>query len=230
MANMQIFESLNFVERATSAELVQEAIMQAIVQGELRSGDPLVETELAARLGVSRGPIREALAELERMGLVDKLPYKGSFVSQLTQDDIRELYTIRTHLEGLAARCVVERAEDRAKSAEILSDILEQMWQGAQQQSPSMLVELDLKFHRTLYILSGHKLLIQIWRNDLEASLQRYLFLKQNRLYINRGEAVGLHQPIVDAIRSGDADAAEAAARRHVIEAGRRSLSEEVTL
>lgn len=223
MMDTRSFDSLNIVTRATSAELAQEAITRAILLGEFRPGDPLTEVDLANRLGVSRGPVREALAELERMGLVDKIPYKGSFVSYLTEDDVRELYTVREHLEGLAARCIAERKETAAENAAKLEAILAQMHQIALKQDPATLVELDLQFHRSLFELSGHKLLIQIWEHHLETSLKRFLFLKQNRLYMNPIEAITLHQPIVDAICSGDADKAEAVAKHHVIEAGNRN-------
>lgn len=227
MENKSTLETLNAVDRLTSAELVQGAITRAIVRGEVRPGDPLIETELANRLGLSRGPVREALAQLERMGIVEKIPYKGSFVSHLSQDDIRELYTVRTRLEGLAARRIAEGAGgDNGESIAILDGILDEMRQAAREQNYTTLVELDLQFHRALCVLSRHKLLIQIWENDLEISLKRFLFLKQKRLYTNPMEAVDLHQPIVDAIRSGDPDKAEAAATHHVIEAGKRSSVE----
>lgn len=227
MANKSVFETLNVVDRLTSSELVQGAITRAIVRGQIRPGDSLVETDLANRLGVSRGPVREALAQLERMGLVEKIPYKGSFVSNLTQEDVRELYTVRTRLEGLAARRIAEgEGGDREESIAMLESILDEMRAAAREQDNTTLVELDLQFHRALCVLSSHKLLMQIWENHLEISLKRFLFLKQERLYTNPSEAVDLHQPIVDAIRSGDADKAEAAATHHVIEAGKRSSVE----
>lgn len=222
MENKSVFDSLNTVDRPTSADLVQNVVSSAIVRGELRPGDPLVETELANRLGVSRGPIREALGQLERMGLVEKIPYKGSFVSHLTEDDVRELYTVRTRLEGLAARRIAERGD--AESAARLDAILDRMRQAAEEEEFAKLVDIDLLFHKTLCELSEHKLLGQIWENHLGVSLKRFLFLKQNRLYTHPREAVLLHQPIVDAIRSGDPDRAEAAATHHVIEAGKRTL------
>lgn len=227
MANKSVFETLNVVDRLTSTELVQDAITRAIVRGQIRPGDSLVETDLANRLGVSRGPVREALAQLERMGLVEKIPYKGSFVSNLTQEDVNELYTVRTRLEGLAARRIAEgEGGDREESIAMLESILDEMRAASKEQDNATLVELDLRFHRALCVLSKHKLLMQIWENHLEISLKRFLFLKQERLYKNPSEAVDIHQPIVDAIRSGDADKAEAAATHHVIEAGKRSSVE----
>lgn len=221
MVSKSAFDSLNAVDRMTSSELVQGAVTRAIVRGEIRPGDPLVETELANRLSVSRGPIREALAQLERMGLVEKIPYKGSFVSHLTEDDVRELYTIRTRLEGLAARRIAENVKENAQSVTILDGILDQMRAAAKEHDYTALVELDLQFHRALCVLSEHRLLVQIWETHLEISLKRFLFLKQNRLYTDPIGAADLHQPIVDAIRSGDANKAEAAATHHVIEAGK---------
>jgi DNA-binding GntR family transcriptional regulator len=86
----------------------------AIVTGTLASGDKLVETRLGEQLGVSRGPIREAFRRLEQMGLVEKIPYRGTFVTTLTDNDINELNTVRMPLEGIAARILAERNDTQA--------------------------------------------------------------------------------------------------------------------
>lgn len=217
------FEALEVIERPTSAELVQEAVTKEIVRGTIRPGDRLIESELGNRLGVSRGPVREALAQLERIGLIDKIPYKGCFVSHLTEEDVHELYTMRTRLEGLAARRIA--ASESKDAVAQLDAVLDRMRESAEAQDFAALVELDLEFHGLLCKLSEHKLLTQIWENHVGVSLKRFLFLKQTRLYADPFEAVLLHQPIVDAISSGDPEAAEAAAMYHVVEAGERTFA-----
>ena len=79
-------------------------IKAAILNLELKPGDPLVEGELAERLGISKTPVRDALTELRREGLVTKIPYSGTCVSEITQQDIRDIIQIRGVLEALAAR------------------------------------------------------------------------------------------------------------------------------
>lgn len=216
----QTQKALPRFDRVTATDHAQAILMRAIVRGELRSGDPLIETELAAQLGISRGPVREALVQLEHIGLAEKVPYKGTYVSQLTEQDVHELYTIRSPVEGLAARLIAGRRDSAAVVQ--LAEIVARMGCVGEGDDTTALVELDFLFHDTLCRLSKHKLLYQIWATQLGARLKRFLFLKEARLYVNPREAELLHGPIVDATRSGHPGRARAAAMQHVVEAGER--------
>ena len=89
------------------------SLESAILTGELKPCERLVEQELAARLGMSRTPIREALRRLEERGLVRILPHRGAVVAEISPVDIENIYTVRCHVESLAARLAAERLADR---------------------------------------------------------------------------------------------------------------------
>ena len=89
---------------STLTERVYSSVKEAILSLNLKPGSPLVEDELAGQLGTSKTPVRDALLALERDGLVTKIPYKGTYVSELTEDDAVEIFQLRSALEGLASR------------------------------------------------------------------------------------------------------------------------------
>lgn len=209
-----IENTLKYIERGDPlVEVVLQEITEAIVSGRLQPDDKLVETKLGEQLGVSRGPVREAFRRLEQMGLVEKIPYRGTFVSKLSEHDIKELHSVRGPLEGLAARILAERGDpqDIAK----LEEILAEMRRVAASGDASRMIILDVNFHDTLIELSEHKLLREIWA-PVSVRLHRFLLLKRQRLYRTLMEASRLHEPIVQAIAAGEVEQAEAAARGHV--------------
>jgi len=196
-------------------ESVLQNISEAIVIGRLQPGNKLVEAQLAEQLGVSRGPVREAIRRLEQMGLVEKIPYRGAFVSQLTNYDIEELYSIRESLEGLAARLLAQRQDARAVTS--LNAIIKRMSQAAEAGDESKIVTLDADFHDTLISLCNHKLLNEIWE-PVSIRMRRFLLLKKRYRYENDLKmVVRLHTPIVEAIAAGDVTEAEVVARNHVV-------------
>ncbi|HBY97917.1 MAG TPA: GntR family transcriptional regulator [Chloroflexi bacterium] len=212
--------ALNQIERADPlVERVLAEITDAIVTGRLRPGDQLVETRLGEQLGVSRGPVREAFRRLEQMGLIEKIPYRGAFVSTLTERDIEELHRVRGPLEGLAARLLAERLDSAVIAR--LDAILDQMRQAAVDADQGRMIELDAGFHDALVGLADHKLLGEVWV-AVSVRLRRFLLLKRQRLYRTLQEAAPLHEPIVRAIAAGDPERAALEAQRHVAEAGQR--------
>lgn len=207
------------IERADSlVEVVLQKISDAIVSGHLLPGDRLVEAQLGEQLGVSRGPVREAIRRLEQMGLVEKVPYRGTFVSRLSDRDIEELHRVRATLEGLAARLLAEHRDPNAIAA--LNGIIAEMRQAAPRGEQGRMTTLDSDFHDALVRLTGNKLLNEVWE-VVSVRLRRYLILKRHRYYRELSQVPSMHEPIVRAIESGDPDAAAEAAQRHVIEASR---------
>lgn len=206
------------IERADPlVDSVLQRMTQAIITGRLKPGDKLVETRLGDMLGVSRGPVREAFRRLEQMGLVDKIPYRGAFVSTLTQRDIDELHSLRGPLEGMAARLLAEGRDPQALAR--LEDLLQGMRRAAGRGDQGAIIALDADFHDALITLSDHKLLGEVWA-PVSVRLRRFLLLKRQRLYRTLADAALLHEPIVAAIAQGDAEQAEAEARRHIAAAG----------
>jgi DNA-binding GntR family transcriptional regulator len=202
------------VERADFlAESVLQEIIEAIVTNRLRPGEKLVETRLADQLGVSRGPVREAFRRMEQMGLVEKFPYRGAFVSALTKQDVEELHTVRESLECLAAQLLAERRDPQA--IEKLESIVSEMGQADISSDRRQMIALDVDFHNALIELTEHKLLYEIWQ-IVGVRLRRFLYLKGERLYRTPAEAVKIHEPILKAIAAGEVKQAELEARRHV--------------
>ena len=213
---------LDTVDRGTLSDRVMRSVAEAIINEKLDPGGLLVESQIAEQMGVSRGPVREALVQLEHMGLVERISHKGTFVRELSEKDLRELYTLRSVLEGLAARLITKNYDTEA--LELLEGLVEQMQQAAENGDLETLLDLDLQFHNNLCSLSGHELLIRVWMNHLQMRfrLKRSLLLRKERLYTDPMEAVELHRHIVEVICSGDPQAAERAAVQHAIEGGER--------
>ena len=212
---------LQYIERGDLVDQVVDEIVAAIVTGQFPPGAKLVEMQIGEQLGVSRGPVREAFRRLEQMGLVVKVPYRGTFVATLTVDDIRELHDLRAPLEGRAARLVAEKSDPA--DAERLVGILDAMRRLPPSGDHSRTITLDADFHDTLIALSGHRLLQELWAT-IGVRLRSFLMLKRKRLYQTAHEAAALHEAIVEAIAAGDGPAAEKAAYQHAIEAGRRHV------
>ena len=95
---------VNMNEYLPLRDVVFNTLRQAILRGELKPGERLMEIQLANKLGVSRTPIREAIRKLELEGLVSIIPNKGAYVTGITRKDVEDIYAIRSLLEGLCAR------------------------------------------------------------------------------------------------------------------------------
>ena len=205
---------LGEIDRGESlVEIVLQRMTDAIVAGEIGPDEKLVEARLAQQLGVSRGPVREAVRRLEQMGLVEKVPYLGTFVTGMSREDIEELYEVRAPLEALAARILAERENPQDVSR--LREIIHDMQKAIEQDRPSQLFFHDAAFHDTLIELTENKLLAEIWKL-VSIQMRRIILMKRERPYHSLHDVVAVHQPIVDAIASKDPERAAAEARRHV--------------
>jgi DNA-binding GntR family transcriptional regulator len=142
-------------------ELVVNLLREMIVTGQFQPGAHLKEAELAAALRVSRGPVREALAQLEGEGYVELRRHRGAFVSTLTAVDVEEVYTLRAAIERLAA----ERACTRMGETEFakMDAALEQMKAAKVGVAPEEVVRLDLQFHDIIYAACDHQRVQRVW-------------------------------------------------------------------
>ena len=205
------------------------AIEKAVLVGTVEPGQRLVESEIARQMGISKAPVREALRELERLGLVVSYPRRGTFVAALTPTVACEAYSLRAVIESYAARLAVGRCAERDLEGmeELIARADDQPRDGAENLIRT--AELDLAFHDQIYRLSGHRQLQEAWRN-LRARIRVLLVATallgdakptewRPRAY-SRG-----HAPIVAALRAHDPDRAEAAVIRHLAD-GERMLVE----
>ena len=187
-------------------------ILEAIDSGEFRPGARLLETELAARFGVSRTPVREALRRLETQGVVTHEPRKGAVVASLDYDQLGELYAVREVMEGLSARL----AARHASPAEIQL-LREMIAEDRRVTDPKAQSQANKRFHRQLHLTSHNRYLIQTLdpvRRSL-ALLGNTTFSAPGRIKSSNDE----HEIIVNAIEARDEDAADEAARKHIANA-----------
>lgn len=149
---------------------------------------------------MSRGPIREALGQLEQEGLVQSVPYKGVFITELTRRNVDELYSVRTALELLA----VERSVDRMSDGEFaqLDSIVDEMRAAARAGDLNLLVDLDLHFHEYLIEKADHELVLRLWRT-LEVSIRRCLHTR-HQIYTFLDEVIGSHPTLITALKQRD--------------------------
>ncbi|MES0810833.1 GntR family transcriptional regulator [Roseibium sp. SCPC15] len=196
----------------TLSTIVCEAIEEMIISGELEAGDRINESALAARLGVSRGPIREACRSLEQAGLLVSATNHGMYVREMTLDEARDLYEVRGALAGLTGRLIVERASDETLGK--LADLVEKMDVAAGEENLSRYYALNLDFHGLLVEAAENPALQQSYRwivNQLHLFRRRGLVQKGNLVVSNQE-----HRAITDALLARDTQAADDAMRRHV--------------
>lgn len=206
-------ERFAHLERA--ADMVHEALREAILDGELRSGMRLREEELARRFGVSRTPVREALQQLAAEGFVDISPHRGAVVAQLTVEDILAIYIVREVLEGLSARLAARRATP--EQANRLLAILTEMEAAAQAETPAKLADLNLKFHAELRRIANNHVLDR-FLSQIEHAVRR--FGQTTYAYPGRIEAsLREHRAIVEAVLARDPERAEAVSIDHMRQA-----------
>ncbi len=208
-ASLQPIEVASF---SPVREAVFARLRQAIVSGELPPGTRLVERELAAQLGVSRTPVREAFRKLEHEGLVGQSGRKSLVVRQLSRDEVREILAIRATLEGLAAELAAEHA--RPSHLRTFRGLLARMDRAAVSGDTAVLAELNEQFNASLYAAAGSPRLAEMLGSLRE---QADKFARRGYEVPGRAaEAVREHHRIVEAIAAGDREAAAREAREHV--------------
>lgn len=210
---------VNAVERTCTG------IVALIGRGRLVGGSALVEVELAERLGVARGTVREALGRLESRGLAVRARGRGLVVRRLDRKDVEDLYALREQLEGLAVRLAAERqANERpAPLARARLSDERRLWKSLlRDRSYAAFSDANRAFHRTLIDASGNRHLPDV----LDRTLMT-LFASQFGPWIAPADvarAAAQHLEILDAVEAGDGAAAERAMRAHVRESAQTIL------
>ncbi len=185
------------------ADEVADRVRDAIFGGAYPPGAQLREVELSEALGVSRGPVREALLKLEREGLVRSEWHRGALVTTLSDVDVAELDSLRSALEQLAVRLVVASAPDADLDA--IDEVVDRMDRARDEHE---MVRCDIEFHDAVYAASGHRRLIEAWQ---AIRSQVHLFLL-TRIGVNsEGYLAGIpaeHRLLASALRARDGERA----------------------
>lgn len=199
-------------KRATLKERALKVIREAIRNGKLKPGERLIETQLAEEMQISRFPIREAMRCLEKEGLVKTEPFKGTYVTQISEKDMEELYSLRSSLEELAVRILIENLDE--KKVKKLESIVQVMAQASKTDSLDKMIAEDLRFHQTICELSGHRKLLEVWQT-LENQLRVFLMIEKD-FFESAYQYVSTHHPILEAIKYRNKKQAEKEIREHL--------------
>lgn len=206
-------ERINTVARRPLYEEALSAIRTAILRGSFAPGERLYGPDLARDLGLSRGPVREALHKLEQEGIVVSSPHHGSSVVTIDDDEIRDAVALREYLETLHCDRVTAGMTD-----EILTELEDQvgrMSAAAQADDLAGLAENDFAFHDRLISIGRSPLLHRVWRSiagqlQMSLAVSDPVFLKEN------GDIAREHEPILAALRARDPEQLEVALREHL--------------
>lgn len=186
-----------------------------ILSGKYKEQEELREVAIGEELGVSRTPVREAFRQLELEGLIQIIPNKGAYVTGITSKDVRDIYMMRSLLEGLCARWATENITDE-KMEEMEENIYLSEFH-AEKGHYEQLAELDNRFHEIMYEACDSKMLEHTLRDFHQYVLQ---VRKKNLASMQRGKASNHeHKLIMEAIKEKDADKAEKLANAHMINA-----------
>lgn len=177
-------------------------LRHAIVSGQLPPGAHLNESEIAKQMAVSRIPIREAIKKLEQEGLVVRHPNKGVYVISFTEQDVRETFSLRARLEGMAFEWAIPNMAP-ADLAQ-LRVLVQEQETAIRARNYAELARLDMRFHELICQKAGHSRLLKIWY-ELHAQGQMLLNLRFRLMPDYTPETVTTdHMEILDAIERGD--------------------------
>jgi len=205
--------SLTPLSAASRAHQVAESLRNAIVSGQLRPGDRLTETDLAEQLGTSRGPVREALRQLEHEGLVVNHPYRMTEVLGISQEEIEQvLVPIRLVLERFAFQKALPLLTDADFVA--LDLLVESMSQAAQAAEADVLADADIRFHELVIERSGQAHCLQLWR-AIEPRVRAH-FRRDAPEHLDPTAVPDQHIHLLQELRSRDEARVLLALERHI--------------
>ena len=204
--------TVNMDEFPPLRDVVFNTLRRAILTGELKPGERLMEIHLANRLGVSRTPIREAIRKLELEGLVTMIPRRGAEVAQITEKSLQDVLEVRRALDALCAELACDRITQEGKEA--LKKTCDSFEDATKKGNVVNIAEADVALHDIIVEATGNRRLIQLI-NNLSEQMYRYRFeyIKDESGHEN---LVNEHRMIYESIMNGDRERAAAAARLHI--------------
>lgn len=195
----------------TLAYRVYEMVKDRILSGELPPGTRLKDDELARTFGVSNTPVREAMGELEKDGLIETIPYRGRFVKKMSIEETREVYDVRMALEALAARLAVKRIAE--SQLEEMEKALEKYGIAFETDDITAGLEADLAFHDLIVQASGNSTLLRVV-SDLANRIQVLRQVDEGKM--RRKQSLEDHEGILQALKERDGEKAEVQVCRHI--------------
>jgi len=201
---------MSAISRTVLREQVKDILLHRIASGDLKPGERLVETRIAAELGTSQAPVREALRDLELLRMVESEPFRGARVRAFGDAELIEVYPVRAVLEELAAREATKLLDG---DVTLLEREVEAMRAAAKRDDVNALVRHDIAFHRLMVEAAGNVVLEQCWKS---LGVEGRITISLYGTYVEPEEAAERHVPILEAIRSRKPAVAAREARKHV--------------
>lgn len=202
------------LEREVLAERVKDRILTWILEGELAPGSRIVETQVARQLGMSQGPVREALRGLATLGFVEMEPYRGARVRKPSREELVQAMEVRAVLEAMAGALAASRTNK--KLVKDLEEAYAEMLEAADDGNAHDHAVKNTKFHALIVEASGNRTLARVW-SMLEPFSRTYVTASSPGIDLHW--LADRHRVIIDAIREGDEDRAAEAMRIHAAEA-----------
>lgn len=190
-------------------------LREDILNGKYKDNEELKEVAIGEELGVSRTPVREAFRQLELEGLIQIVPNKGAYVTGITAKDVKDIYMIRSSLEGMCARLATENI-----TPEQMEELEENVYLASFHASKGhmeQMAELDNRFHHILYAACDSKML-----ENLLQDFHQYVIRIRRKTLSTKERGIASndeHRQIMEAIKAGNAKEAESLATRHMINA-----------
>lgn len=193
-------------------DVVFRTLREAIIKGELKPGERLMEVQLAEKLGVSRTPVREAIRMLEQDGLAVTIPRRGAEVAHMTEKDMENVLQIREVLDELAVQLAAENMTD--EQMETLEDAALEFEQAIQEENVKQLAQADVVFHDIIYGATENKRLVAII-NNLREQMFRYRieYLRDKEAYPT---LMREHRAIVEGLKKRDKESVSEIMRAHI--------------
>ncbi len=205
-------KKINLHDYQPLRDVIFNSLREAIIVGELKPGERLMEVHLAEKMGVSRTPVREAIRKLELEGFVTMIPRKGAHVAELSVKDIMDVLELRASLDGLAASLAAKRI--RKDELNSLKSVYASLNDYIEKDNLQGSIKKDIEFHEIIYRASRNDRLIQIIDNLREQVLRfRVLYLKD---YGSPKNLIPEHNEIFNSIKNHDCEKAEKAAEQHI--------------
>ncbi len=204
------------ISRAVLSDTIKDRLLAAILDGRYPPGSRIVETRLARQFGTSQAPVREALRDLEALGVVEITAFRGARVRRPSSDELLEVFVVRCEIEALAVRLALPRLT--ADDLDELASCVSEMGRASAAGDTVAEASADAAFHGHLVARSGNATLGRVWER-LEPFSRTYISLAipgadQERI-------ISLHSGVLGALRAGDATQAELAIRHHFTDTGR---------
>lgn len=192
------------------SEQIYVTLKRKILTGELSPGTRLLVLEIAGQFQVSQAPVREALERMKQEGLITGIRNKGSVVANITSKEIRDLFVLREIIEGYAVRTSMPLSEADYAALEA---IIRRMEEAVERNDTLSILELDMDFHGFFYRRCDNQAILELW-NHMRTKVMRFMAIS-NR-HSTTEMLADWHRMLIDALRTGDGDTAEAAFIEHM--------------